>query len=952
MYNPQSGVDGDEFVELYNTTGSDVDLHGWGFTAGITMTFDVDVVIPAHGYVIVSPDASRSLSTYGIQTAGTYTGKLDNGGERVSLSNNASTPVVVSTVVYDDVAPWPTSPDGNGPSLELKDPTLDNTLVASWAASIGGSTPGAVNSLVNLDTPTISDVTSAAGIDASVAVPITANVDNAATVELVYRTMFDVEQTLTMYDDGAHGDGVASDGQYGATIPGKAAGVLVRYKVVAENISSEVSSPGTNESINYFGYMVKDPSKDIASPTINWFIDDDDYDQMIIEDSLVAPFNEYSCVIVYGDQVFDNAQIRIKGEYSSGIEWPKRPFKVVLPSGYMLDIPEISDYPLKQFHLNSDFPHNTYVTSLASWDVVAHAGLADHPRGKVLLRRNGEVEGAYTMIEKFDKEWRQRHFSSSGKSFDTGLMYEDFYELSNGSDPGNALRDAVKTNLNVVDSPERRLYAMRNLEIPNIINHMSVLGVTRQSDWAQETNIITYLDTAGNGRWSTQPWDFDLAGNVTLGTFGAETVLGNEQIDPNVLPEYPFNITRYMFTPIWDDPTLRQMYVRRFRNLVDQLMASGQFETYLDNQYQAAASALSLDHEKWYDWDLQNGIFSGALGYFEANNIANNADIAPLVYDSILGPGWEQMNWSDEFYQQVVPFSPYNKIEFYKFRFRKQTNFWLNRYVEEGLLPEAEPANPSIKITEINYKAADGAGDEYLELYNPNDTAIDLSQWKLDGLNMTLPGGAVLPSHGYGVVVKDDPAFRNYYGGGQYVLGTYTGSLANEGETISLRRKDDSLVDQVTYAPSGELPSTTNGGGYSLELISTTANGAKASCWAPSSTNGSPAAINTPDSAWLASHQDICFPSDSAFIGNQPSVKLAAAQNPALALSDVEAMLLDSGSVQIAALDTSSTNGEADQKKATNATNPKQSLVSTLLIGVVGLAGLYWLLKRFVIGKS
>ena len=48
---------------------------------------------------------------------------------------------------YDDGGDWPSSPDGDGPSLELIDPTLDNTLAENWQASyVDNGTPGAENS--------------------------------------------------------------------------------------------------------------------------------------------------------------------------------------------------------------------------------------------------------------------------------------------------------------------------------------------------------------------------------------------------------------------------------------------------------------------------------------------------------------------------------------------------------------------------------------------------------------------------------------------------------------------------------------------------------------------------------------------------------------------------------------------------------------------------------------
>ena len=47
---------------------------------------------------------------------------------------------LVDTVRYDDDDPWPLSADGNGLTLELKHPTLDNALWESKSASEGYGT--------------------------------------------------------------------------------------------------------------------------------------------------------------------------------------------------------------------------------------------------------------------------------------------------------------------------------------------------------------------------------------------------------------------------------------------------------------------------------------------------------------------------------------------------------------------------------------------------------------------------------------------------------------------------------------------------------------------------------------------------------------------------------------------------------------------------------------------
>ena len=59
---------------------------------------------------------------------------------------------IMDSLVFDDNAPWPTQPDGNGPTLSLKNPDFDNTLGENWAASIGYGTPGKINdTFVNVE---------------------------------------------------------------------------------------------------------------------------------------------------------------------------------------------------------------------------------------------------------------------------------------------------------------------------------------------------------------------------------------------------------------------------------------------------------------------------------------------------------------------------------------------------------------------------------------------------------------------------------------------------------------------------------------------------------------------------------------------------------------------------------------------------------------------------------
>jgi hypothetical protein len=161
MYNPPSG--GHEFIELRNLTRTPLPLYDpanptsvWRFTNGIEFDFPPNSAIPPLGLALVVPiDPAIFAATYNVpadvQVFGPFTGALDNGGETLSLSrpdtpNGATVPYIpVDTVTYDDAPPWPTQPDGSGPSLErLSGPSFPDDPVL-WQASSPASSPGQPN---------------------------------------------------------------------------------------------------------------------------------------------------------------------------------------------------------------------------------------------------------------------------------------------------------------------------------------------------------------------------------------------------------------------------------------------------------------------------------------------------------------------------------------------------------------------------------------------------------------------------------------------------------------------------------------------------------------------------------------------------------------------------------------------------------------------------------------
>lgn len=151
MYHPP--VDDAEFLELHNPhPAAPFDLSGFRLN-GIDFTFPSGTVIAPNGYLVMAQNRAAFASAYGtsIPVVGEYAGRLDNGGETLSLlrpePDGADT--LIDDVRYDRTPPWPSVADGQGPSLQLIDPRQDNWRPANWAVTpvgdVNQATPGRAN---------------------------------------------------------------------------------------------------------------------------------------------------------------------------------------------------------------------------------------------------------------------------------------------------------------------------------------------------------------------------------------------------------------------------------------------------------------------------------------------------------------------------------------------------------------------------------------------------------------------------------------------------------------------------------------------------------------------------------------------------------------------------------------------------------------------------------------
>ncbi len=128
-YNPD-GSDEFEFIEIMNLADKAVDLSGMKLDGGVEFLFPRGIQIAAGGFVLVVEnenafeerylDAASAYFYPEIMIAGKWSGRLNDNGERVVLVG-ANGKVLVS-VEFQNNGDWPRQADGQGSSLELRDP--------------------------------------------------------------------------------------------------------------------------------------------------------------------------------------------------------------------------------------------------------------------------------------------------------------------------------------------------------------------------------------------------------------------------------------------------------------------------------------------------------------------------------------------------------------------------------------------------------------------------------------------------------------------------------------------------------------------------------------------------------------------------------------------------------------------------------------------------------------
>jgi hypothetical protein len=548
-------------------------------------------------------------------------------------------------------------------------------------------------------------------------------------VTLHSRVMFRPEVHIAMLDDGAHGDGAAGDGVYGAAIPADASapGEMVRYRVTAaDDGGAESSLPQFADPLHseqYLGTVVAGATIASRLPVLQWFVEHPDR---------AGRSAGTRASVFHGGELYDNVFVRKRGVSSSG--WPKPNYKFDFPKDHHFRF-GTGQSRVEEFNLQSTHGDKSYVRQVLAWETFRDAGSPYCLCFPMRVHQNGEFFSVALFVEHPDERYLKRlGLDPRGPLYkfvdNSGLRRAAGFEKKTRVEEGTADLETLVNGI-AESNPDRARYLFDHVDLPQVTNYLAAYVLTHDND-AILKNFFMYLDPGGGG-WKVLPWDKDL-------TFGRNHYPGEGVLNDMIMSDHPVHshplvgdsdhpknhyATTYnaLTDAIHDTPATRQMFLRRLRTLMDQMLQAPEtpadallYERRIDALHELMAPDVALDRRKWGNPYGQDQDFATALAALKEQYLAPRRR---YLYETH-GPG------------------------------------------NGGIIPPPQPAEARVDFGEAAIPPVPGDHKQaYLQLDNTNTYAVDVSGWRLEGsIRHRFPAGTVLPAGGSLYLCADRNAFR------------------------------------------------------------------------------------------------------------------------------------------------------------------------------------------------
>jgi hypothetical protein len=629
MFHPSTENTNHEWLELHNTDSAPVNLTGWQFTKGINFTFP-NVTIPAGGYLVVAANVEAFQAKHPTvpNVVGGWIGRLSNSDEEIELET--VTGEEVDLVHYasegdwairqrgpQDVAnannllnrgwKWFSAADGltlntatglieGGRSLELRNPALPNEHGQNWFPSTQtNGTPGAINTqLTNNIPPMILNVAHFPIVPTSAdTVTVTARildeVTNGHSVVLFRRDHTTTSPAAfagqTMFDDGAHNDGLPGDGIYGAIVPVQANLTIIEYYVraIAQGRTNFWPAPARQldgsfaQTANAL-YQVDNEAFTTNMPLYRIIMtasESFEYFNQLNQNSDAEMNATFISMDGEGTKLRHRSGLRIRGAGSRG----------GTPKNNRVNIATDNRWNgLNELNLNNRYTHAQTIGSALSLKAGLPASSARPVQYRInavnLASAGNPQYGAYVFVEPINGDWAENHYPNDGDGngyrgsrapWTANLDFQGsnsqtyvnlgYSKVSNQSD--NDWSDLFALTYALTQVPADVDYVPAVLARVNVTNWMRYFAVSSLMSY-QETSLCRGVGDdyamyrgVADSRFTLVPHDFDTILNQgdTAGVIGEsifQPILSPESSDPSQRANFLQRFMRHpQFVPIY-----------------------------------------------------------------------------------------------------------------------------------------------------------------------------------------------------------------------------------------------------------------------------------------------------------------------------------------------------------------------------------------------------------------
>ena len=520
------------------------------------------------------------------------------------------------------------------------------------------------------------------------------------------------------------------------------------------------------------------------------------------------------------------------------------------------------------------------------------SGLDFQEHNPVATYLNGEYWGMYNLREKINE-----HMLASKHNIDADditLLSNNAEEIEGTNQEYLQLIDYINTTDLTVDSNFE--YVSEQIDLKEYALYQASNIFFNNTDWPGN-NIKFWKHPEGKWRWIMFDTDFGFGPFWNINNYQENTL--SFALDPNG-PGWPNpSWSTLLFRRLTTNIGFRNTFINRYADELNTRFLSNNVITHIDQIYATIEPEVISHYERWRnDLSLTNiGVnisnISGWVGYYidqmkifadnrpsiVKNHILsqfNLPDFHPLtITNTNVSEGSVEVNenlmiqessWTGDYFQTVpvqLTAIAANGFEFSHWSgdlTSTEETISISIVGAFEVIPnftESQITDP-IVINEINYKSSDDFNaDDWVELYNPNSTSIDLSGWQLkdddDSHVYEIPSETQIEGNSFIVLVKDASDFSDVFPD----ITNYIGELGfGFGNSDSVRLYNDSgvLQDEVVYDSDDPWSDCAKETGYTLELITADLDNSLPGSWDCINNYGSPNAVN---SSSLSSDEDI-----------------------------------------------------------------------------------------------